>query len=180
MTDSTMKELVLKHEQTIESLVKSVDALVNSNSETNIRLKEISEHLYKQAVFDTKLSSLDKELTDSFKGIYSRIDELEITQNSNAGCKSVQLLSKDVKAHDKDITQLVGGLEDTKLTINNVDKSIEALPSRALITWGIGILVIYSISFGSYVVSSLHKNDIQITKLIENVINEHNINKINH
>ena len=176
MTDDAMKDLVLKHDSTITQLAnsvqnqsKSVEDLVKSNNETNKRLEEISRYLAKQAVFDSKLEAMDRELSDSFKRVHKRIDDLKNTQESTIGCKSVQLLNKDVQSISKDTIQLVGTLKDTKNELRAVGKRIDDLPSTKILQWVIGLVIVYLISFGSYVVSSLHTNEVKITKIVEDI-----------
>ena len=176
MTDDALKDLVLKHDSeisllanSIENQSKSIESLVSSNSETNKRLEEISNHLSKQALFDSKLEAMDRELSDSFKRIHKRIDEIDNTQTSTIGCKSVQLLNKDTQSLSKDTIRLVDALEDTKNELYAVANRIDDLPSTKILQWVIGLVIVYLISFGSYVVSSLHTNEVKITKIVEDI-----------
>jgi len=176
MTDDALKDLVLKHDNeisllanSIENQSKSIESLVNSNAETNKQLKEISGYLAKQALFDSKLESMDRELSDSFKRVHKRIDEMDNIQTSTIGCKSVQLLNKDVQSISKDTIQLVETLKDTKNELRAVGKRIDDLPSPRVLQWVIGLVIVYLISFGSYVVSSLHTNEVRITKITEDI-----------
>ena len=176
MTDDALKELVLKHDSeisllanSIENQSKSIESLVASNAETNKQLKEISGYLAKQALFDSKLESMDKELEESFKRVHKRIDDLKNTQESTIGCKSVQLLNKDTQSLSKDTIRLVGTLEDTKNELHIAGKRIDELPSPKILQWVIGLVIVYLVSFGSYVVTSLHTNEVKITKIIEDI-----------
>jgi len=176
MTDDALKDLVLKHDSeisllanSIENQSKSIESLVDSNAETNKQLKEISNHLAKQALFDNKLEVMDKELEESFKRVHKRIDDIENIQTSTIGCKSVQLLNKDVQSISKDTLQLVGTLKDTKNELHSVSKRIDDLPSTRVLQWVIGLVIVYLVSFGSYVVSSLHTNEVRITKITEDI-----------
>lgn len=169
MTDEAVKELVLKHDHTIESLVKSVEDLVQSNIETNKSLKEISQYLAKQAVLDTKLMSLDRELTESFQRVHGRIDNLEITQNSTVGCKSVQLLHKDVETLAHTVNQLVMDIKETKDIQNTINDKVDELPSPRVMMWIGGILIVYIVSFGSYVVNKIHTTEITNTAIGDDV-----------
>ena len=176
MTDDALKDLVLKHDSeisllanSIENQSKSIESLVNSNTETNKQLKEISNHLAEQALFDNKLEAMDKELEESFKRVHKRIDDIENIQESTNGCKSVQLLNKDTQSISKDTIRLVGALEDTKNELHAIGKRIDDLPSPRVLQWGIGLVIVYLVSFGSYVVSSLHTNEVKITKITEDI-----------
>ena len=176
MTDDAMQDLVLKHDSTITQLAtsvqnqsKSVEDLVKSNNETNKRLEEISRYLAKQAVFDSKLEAMDRELSDSFKRVHKRIDEMDEIQTSTSGCKSVQLLTKDVESVEKESTHLAGTIGDMKITLETQQKAIDSLPSSKIIMWVLGFIIVYSITFGSYVVSELQANEIKVTKIVEHI-----------
>lgn len=182
MTDDTLKDLVLKHDNEISLLAnsiqnqsKSIESLIESNTETNRRLDEISKYLAKQAVFDTKLNSMDRELTESFKRVHNRIDDLDSVQSSVAGCTSVQLLSKDVSSVTKDVNRLVEAIEKRQSDIGNIKTSLDSIPSISTVRWAIGLLVVYVVLFGSYVVTSLQEEEVQITsntKVIESAVND--------
>jgi len=80
-------------------------------------------------LFDNKLEVMDREVAETFKRAFSLIDDLKNTQESSIGCKSVQLLNKDVQSISKDTVRLVGTLEDTKNELHAVCKRIDDLPS---------------------------------------------------
>jgi len=153
MTDDAMKDLVSRHDSTITSLVSSVEHLVSSQAETNKRLEEISKFLAKQQVFGTKFDLLNNELTDSFKRVHKRIDKLDETQSSESGCNSVKLLHKDVLSIAKDVTRLIGTTEEHRIRIETAEKHI--IP-RSVMTWISGIVIMYTVTFGVYVVKSFN------------------------
>jgi len=177
MTDETLRDLVTKHDSTINSLVISVEHLVaaqaktnEQQAETNKRLQEISKYLAKQAVFDSQLSTMDRELTESFKRVHQRIDIIESVQNSDTGCNSVKLLNKDVQSIARDVIRLIGTVEDEKLKVEAVDKVIKTYPSSGTIRWVIGGILLYLVSFGTYVVQSmqaLNETDIRVTTMLK-------------
>jgi len=176
MTDDALKDLVLKHDSeisllanSIENQSKSIESLVASNAETNKRLEEISGYLAKQALFDNKLEVMDRELSESFKRVHKRIDEMDEIQTSTNGCKSVQLLTKDVESVEKESTHLAGTIGDMKITLETQQKVLDSLPSSKLITWILGFIIVYSVTFGSYVVSELQANEIKVTKIVEHI-----------
>lgn len=177
MTDETLRDLVTKHDSTINSLVVSVEHLVTAQAktneqqvETNKRLQEISKYLAKQAVFDSQLATMDRELTESFKRVHQRIDVMEAVQNSDTGCNSVKLLNKDVQSIARDVIRLIGTVEDEKLKVDAVDKAVKTYPSAGTIKWLIGGILVYLVSFGTYVVQSiqaLNETDIRVTTMLK-------------
>ena len=175
MTDEIMRDLVSKHDATIDSLVSSVEHLVKSQTETNKRLEEISGLLSKQVVISNKLENLDKELVTSFKRVHNRIDELDTVQKSDSGCSSVRLLNKDVLALTKDTSRLVKILEKHDTKLEEITKQQDAYPSTTAIRWGVGIIVAYSITFGTYVsqsISGLSRTDARVLTLLERDIRD--------
>ena len=170
MTDDVMKDLVTKHDATITQLVASVEHLVSSQAETNTQLKDISKYLAKQAVFSTRFDSMDKEFTGSFKRVHRRIDEIDDIQKNESGCNSVRLLTKDIESLTKDTIRLVGLSEDHRMSIEALQKVQSNYPSSGAIRWGVGIVILYAVTFGTYVVQSLNtlaNTEVKITALVE-------------
>jgi len=159
MTDDVMRDLVTKHDTVITSLVSSVEHLVNSQTETNKRLEEISKFLAKQVVFSTKLENLDKELGDSFKRVHNRVDEIDTLQKSDQGCNSVRLLRKDIEVVQRDNIRLVGNIEDHRRMLEHFTTVEASHISGSTLRWVIGFIILYSVSFGGYVVESFNKLD---------------------
>jgi len=191
MTDDVMKELVTKHDTVIEQLVTSnahivtsVEHLVATNKETNKnqlatnnRLEEISKYLAKQAVFNNKLETMDKEVQESFnrrdiaklesdRRIHERIDEVTTVQKSEKGCNSVRLLTKDVESLTREMTRLVGKEEEHRLKVEHLEAQRAADVSPTTAKWAVGLIVAYSIMFGTYVVQSINGLNNTNTKVL--------------
>lgn len=171
MAPDDLRNLVLKHDSSITELASSLNSLVKSNvelnriqAETNKRLEEINQHLLKQEIFETKLTNLDKNLSESFKRIHKRIDVVDDKQNGSEGCMHIQLLKKDMQTYKNDIS-------DVDIRINNAKKVIDSIPSPKIIMWVAGIFILYTVSFGTYVVNSLQKREVQITHINEHISN---------
>jgi len=171
VTDEVMKDLVSKHESDITLLVssvevqsKNIESLVSSNTEINKRLEEISKYLAKQAVFDTRLDNMDRELTESFKRVHKRIDELYETQNSSVGCKSVQLVNKDVASVTKDVSRLVKAIEQRQEDVEEIKIAVSNIPSSSTVKWFAGLIIVYAVLFGTYVNTQLKKDELNIAK----------------
>jgi len=193
MTDETMKELLTRHDDaiikqdtTIKALVVSVEHLVSAQTETNEQLKDISKYLAKQAIFSNKLETIDREVKESFerrdkeltektKRIHLRIDEIDVLQKSENGCNSVRLLHKDVESLTRDMTRLIGVTEEHRMSIEQLDKNDSNKISPTTIRWAVGLTILYSISFGTYVVQAFSKVDAinsRITVLLERNIKD--------
>jgi len=186
MTDDVMKELVTKHDATISHLVSSVEHLVASQTVTNERLEEISKFLAKQVVFSTKLETMDKEISDSFKRrdeakvesdrrIHARINEVINTQKSESGCGSVRMLTKDVESIARDVMRLIGNSEEHRINIETLDKKMSSYPSKGAILSVVIVIAGYMVIFGTYVTQTLNgldKTNAKLTTLIERDIKD--------
>jgi hypothetical protein len=176
MTDveiSEIKALVSRHDVAISQLVTSVEHLVRAQTdtnkaqlETNKKLEEISKYLAKQAVFSSRLESMDRELTDSFKRVHMRIDQVVNIQSADAGCSSVKLLHKDVESLTKDVQKLAGYTSHNRELYEDIKSTHDSMLSAATLKWTIGLVVAYSITFGTYVVKSFSSIDKVNTMLI--------------
>ena len=194
MTDEAMRELVTKHDTVIQQLVvsnsqivTSVEHLVEAQKESNerqlainSRLEEISKFLAKQAVFSTKLETMDIEVRESFKRrdeskvesdrrIHARIDEIVATQKSDNGCNSVRLLTKDVEALTKEYVRVVGDVIEHRTRVEKLEAHRVADISPTTVKWAAGLIVAYSIMFGTYVVQSingLNSTNTRITSML--------------
>ena len=169
MTDDTMRDLVTKHDLTITQLVTSVEHLVASQTETNKRLEEISKFLAKQVVFSTKLDNMDRELTESFRRVHARIDEMDKIQKSDFGCSSVKLISKDIETMIKSINKLAehADIQDTK--IEAIETYNSGRISSNTIKWGIGLFLPFFIMLSVYYVTSINDIKVDVVKITENL-----------
>ena len=166
MTDEALRDLVVKHETSISSLLlvserlsEDIKNLVSSQHDTSKRLEEIAKYLAKQAVFSSKIEDMDKNIAEGFKRrddalyaglkrVHLRLDDIDKVQKSEAGCNSVRLLTKDVEHLTKEMETLV-------LTVSNVATTQSKILSPTALRWILGIVFVASMGFGSYVVRSL-------------------------
>jgi hypothetical protein len=172
MTDDTMRDLVTKHDAVITQLVASVEHLVQSQTETNKRLSEISKFLAKQAVFSSKLEIMDRELVDSFNRVYARIHEVATIQRSPAGCNSVRLVTKDINNIARELDQLADIVKTHQSHLSKIDTYNASLISPSVARWIIGGIIMYSIIFGTYVVKSFTALQLSNTSLKTKLENE--------
>ena len=154
MTDETMKDLVNKHDLSIAQLIQSVDHLVTTQAETNKRLEEISSFLSKQTIIASKIETIDREIADSFKRVHLRIDEIDSIQKNDNGCNSVRLLNKDLESITKDISRLLLVVDSQRIMYESIKSEIDRGVNPAVIKWIAGLIVAYSVMFGTYVVQS--------------------------
>lgn len=169
MTDETMKDLVTKHDMTITQLVTSVEHLVQSQTETNKRLEEISKFLAKQAVFSNKLELMDKELGESFKRVHKRIDEIDTIQKADAGCNATKLLNKDVGSITKEMNRLILICKEHRLNIESLERHKASQISPTTIKWAAGLFIPFFIIFSVYLVQSINTIENRVITLSEHI-----------
>ena len=185
MTDEDVKQLVTKHDLTLTQFATSIEHLVSTQVDINKRLEEISNFLTKQTIQWAKLDTMDRELAESFKRVHIRIDIIENIQKTDSGCNSVKLLHKDVESISKDVIRLTGAIEEQRIMYEHLKSNNDKAPSPALVKWVVGILIGYSVMFGTYVVqtfSAIDKTnarlvtkldrDIEDTKAISSLLRE--------
>jgi len=194
MTDEAMRDLLARHDTdiveqkaTIKSLVVSVEHLIVAQTETNEQLKDISKYLAKQAIFTNKLETMDRDIKEAFarrdkdlvekiKRFHQRVDEIDIIQKDENGCNSVRLLHKDVESLTRDVTRLVGLVEEHRMSIEQLEKKDAAAVAPATIRWATGITILYSITFGTYVVQGFNEMNSLNSKI--SVLLERNIRDV--
>ena len=176
MTDDVMKDLVTKHDATISQLVSSVEHLVSSQTETNKKLEEISKYLAKQAVFGTRLDDMDRNLNESFKRVHRRIDEMDAVQKSDGGCNSVRMLQKDIERGLRDLERLESQVLRTRGDVDIMSNVLNSSIKPSTIKWVIGVLIMYSVSIGSFMVTSIF--ELKAFTKQQNVINKSIVEKI--
>ena len=153
---------------TIKDVAVSISSLVISQKDLAKELSNISQKLTNQDLVNNRIDTLDKELIESFKRrdeallesnkqIHKRIDDIAIIQASDNGCNSVRLLTKDVQALTRDTIRLVGVTEEHRIKIEHIDESRARDVAPATIKWATGLLIAYSITFGTYIVNSINK-----------------------
>jgi len=172
MTDEKLRELVLKHDGSLEQLAKSIEHLAKAQEMTSIdvrdtikKLEEISVYLTKQSALEQKVSTMDKELLDSFKRVHKRIDYIDLIQKDVSGCNSVRLLTKDITTLTKDVTNLVRATEVQRGHIEELQQHNAASITPITIRWVVGLIIAYSIAFGSYVVQTFNQVDKTMTRI---------------
>ena len=166
MTDESLRDLVVKHETSISSLLlvserlsEDIKSLVSSQHDTSKRLEEIAKYLAKQAVFSSKIEDMDRNIAEGFqrrddalrdglKRVHLRLNDMDKIQKSEIGCNSVRLLTKDVEQLTKEVDTLVS-------TVSNVATAQSKILSPVALRWILGIVFVASMGFGSYVVRSL-------------------------
>ena len=159
-----------QHDKDISKLVISVGNLVDTQKESNKRLEVITEHLANSAIASSKLEQMEREIADSFKQrdrernetnkrFGEKIESMEHIQRSDTGCQSVKLLTKDIDSINREYALVTSTLKEHRGRFSNIDEHFTDMISPITIKWIGGFIIMYSITFGSYVVSSFNSMD---------------------
>ena len=159
-----------QHDKDIGKLVISVGNLVDTQKESNKRLEVITEHLANSAIALNKLDQMEREITYSFKQrdrernetnkrFGEKLEAIEHIQRSDVGCQSVKLLAKDIDSMNKEHIIVMSTLKEHKYKLSNIDQHFTDMISPTTVKWIGGFIIMYSITFGSYVVSSFNAID---------------------
>ncbi len=173
-----LRETVHRHDKDIDRLVVSVDNLVHTQGETNKRLHEISLHLANSAISSSKLEQMEREITESFKHrdkeqsetfkrMFEKMESIEHIQRSDTGCQSVKLLAKDVNLISKEHLLVIETLEKHRIKLEHIDHKFSDMISPIALKWVGGFVIMYSITFGSYVVDSINKLSNTNVKIVQ-------------
>lgn len=139
MTDTDIRDLVIKHDAHIDTLASSIEQLAIGVGSTNTRLESVIDMLSKQQVIEERVNNMDKELDESFDRVHTNIRELKDT-------------SKETSVNHEKITV-------ANKRIDKLEAATSSLPSSMLVRWVVGLFVLYAVSFGTYVVQSIHTSD---------------------
>ena len=153
MTDDNYKDMVIEHDKHIDMLAGSITSLSTSMDSSNSKLDTVIDALTHQNVIIERMNNMDVNISESFNRAWKRLDTLEDT-TKNEGCEAAKLVKKDTEAiADKALSanKRIANLETAHSLIDTV--------SSGTVKWVSGLLLFYSIIFGTYVTSAIHDND---------------------
>ena len=160
MTDENYKDMVIEHDKHLDVLSGSISNLSTSMESSNQKLDTVIDALTHQNVIIERMNNMDVNISESFNRAWKRLDKLEDI-DKNDGCEAAKLLKKDTEAIVDKVrfsSKRITALE----TVNGLTDSISA----GTVKWVAGLLLFYSIIFGTYITSSIHDNDTALQSYI--------------
>jgi len=151
VTDENFKDMVIAHDKDISTLATSIETLASNVGATNNRLSEVIDIMNQQSVLVERMNNMDHNVTESFKRAWGRLEKLEVMAETN-GCNIARGLDKEKDVFTEKIKVINNRLHDVEINTST-------FWSGAAPKWILGLLVSYSITFGTYVVTSLHKTE---------------------
>lgn len=147
MTNEAIRDMVISHDKHIDSLSESIRSLIATQKEGNAKIDRLVEEISKQNVLIERVNNMDRELTESFKRVHTRLDKIEDTKDGD-GCNALKIqktVLTDVHNETVGLSTRMKSVED------NLPKKV----SWSIVQWIVAIMVGYSISFGTYIVTSI-------------------------
>ena len=83
MSDEDLKNLVLKHDHTLESLALSMEHFANEVNKNNTKLDKVVEAINTQNVLIEKFNNMEQNLKESFSRVHDRSDKIQNHCDSN-------------------------------------------------------------------------------------------------
>ena len=158
MHEDYYRKMVIDHEKHLETLTSSVSHLTNIVGSTNSKLDDVIAVITQQNVLVERMNNLDNNVADAFKREGGRIDRLEQV-SGDSGCSLAKKLCSSYEVLDEKLKVANKRIDTTNVSVKTVDTKVEGTVSSNVVRWALSLLMVYSIGFGTYVVSSLHKFD---------------------
>jgi ribosomal protein L16 Arg81 hydroxylase len=114
MDDSTVREMIFRHDESINYVTSSIDKLTIAVEKTDDKMDKVIEALSQNAVILEKIANIDSSNKDSVNRLHKRIDLVElsikakedtileqlskVTVDANKGCKIYDIAEYTVKA----------------------------------------------------------------------------------
>lgn len=157
-------KLLMTHDKDIGLMSQSIEHLANAVKDTNYqigttnrKIEDIIEVISTANVIAEKVSNMDSQLKESFDRVHDEIADIKSTQ-SVEGCAVLKVQASTIVANARELKWAKAEIETLKADAK------KHLPSWAT-KWLLAVGVLQSIAFGTYVVSSLHDNELETREL---------------
>ena len=144
--------------------------------ETQRQLVEYLKNDNKYISLQQKLDTMDRELVESFKRVHDRVDNIDHIQSNDNGCTSVKFLKKDLIITQSSVSSLKDSVKSCQKSVSDLKIQESGVLSSNSLRWAIGMILVYLVSFGTYVVKNITKTNTDIAKL--EMLTERNKNNI--
>ena len=105
MTDEVMRDLVNKHDKSIDMMASSIEHLASAVGTTNRKLEDIIDVIGRQNLLMEKFNNLEVNIKESFNRVHEKIRTTEYIQNSK-GCNGLHVMDEKVKVANKRIADI--------------------------------------------------------------------------
>jgi CII-binding regulator of phage lambda lysogenization HflD len=91
MDDSTVKEMIVRHDEAINHVTTSIDRLATTVEKTDDKMDKVIQALSQNAVILEKIANIDSSNKDSVNRLHKRIDAVEASIEHKEDAMSVRL-----------------------------------------------------------------------------------------
>jgi len=91
MDDSTVKEMIVRHDEAINHVTSSIDRLATAVEKTDDKMDKVIEALSQNAVILEKIANIDSSNRDSVNILHKRIDAVELSISTREGVMLLQI-----------------------------------------------------------------------------------------
>ena len=99
MDDSTVREMVARHDEAINHVTSSIDRLATAVEKTDDKMDKVIDALSQNAVILEKIANIDSYNRDSVNRLHKRINEVEKSIEDKENSMSVRLNGVCTDAH---------------------------------------------------------------------------------
>ena len=165
MTDDQYKDMVIDHDKHIDTLAGSIENLAINVSDTNSKLGDVIEVMSHQTVLVERMNNMDNNVSESFKRAWGRLEKLEVMVDTN-GCNIAKGLAVESNAFKDKLVVVNKRIKGTEESVTKLSDKLNETVTGNVIRWALGLLIVYSVTFGTYVVQSIHNTDTVIASYI--------------
>ena len=165
MTDDKYKDMVISHDKDIETLAGSIEHLALNVGETNHKLDNVIDVITQQNVLVERINNLDTNVAESFKRAWKRLEILETTA-ATGGCSIAKTATATNDLLDEKLKVVSKSISDNTDDVKVLNTKVENTVPSTVVRWVMGLLVFYSVAFGTYIVSSIHETDTIVSAYI--------------
>jgi len=181
MTDTMYKEMTIAHDKHIDSLAVSIEVLADnveqsntilndSIKETNSKLDTVIEVMSKQNVLAERLDNMDLNIKEFSQRVNKRFNILEQNQNIE-GCPMLRISNEKTEAVHMEV-QVVKDIVEKHATV------LQSSISSTAIRWVGFIILGYAVTFGSYMLVTMHDIDTKTETIrVQELSDRHNVER---
>ena len=159
MTEEEHKKLSVHTDKNLEILTHSVTQLTNNVNTINSRMEDMLKLMADHNVMTERLNNMDSNMKEFSARMGERLLSLE-ESHSGSGCQAMRSAEESIKAVGKSIDTVRDRVKESEIKLND---TITATTTK----WLVGILIIYTVSFGTYVVQGIQGLEKQAVEKIQ-------------
>jgi len=154
MNEREIRDMVIKHDNNLDTLTEAVSTLAGNVSTTNNKLDDVIDVLGAQNVLIERMNNLDSNLRESFERVHLKIKAIEVTQNTE-GCTVLKVNEQKVK----DLIRTLGAVQ---IELKEAHKDLDKKISVGMFRWIVGAVVVTNVVFGAFMLQYLHTQDTKL------------------